>query len=218
MRRRSTRYRPLPNEVVILIPAAGNATRMRGGDKLLERVEGAAQLARVTRAALASGALVIVTLGVAHDARAAVLPDHASIVVLRIPDAAEGMAASLRAGAARAGEAKGLMVLPADMPDLETADIQKVIAHFICASEQPCRAAAADGRPGHPVILPRRLFPAIAALHGDTGARAVLAGEHPGLVPLPGQRATTDLDTPEDWTRWRAGRMAPDAWTGCKSR
>lgn len=191
-------------DVVILIPAAGAATRMRGGDKLLEFVRGEAQLARVTKAALATGARVIVTFGADHIAREMVLNPTDRLEIVTLTDAAEGMAASLRRGAELAQDVAGLMVVPGDMPELEKSDFQEVIAHFSSDPDRACRATAADGTPGHPVILPRRLFPAIARLHGDEGARTVLEGEDPRLVPLPGTRATTDLDTPEDWARWRA--------------
>ena len=70
------------------------------------------------------------------------------------------------------------------------------------------RATAEDGRPGHPVILPARLYPLLAGLAGDTGARTVLAAHAAEVVahPLPGTRALVDLDTPEAWADWRAGR------------
>jgi molybdenum cofactor cytidylyltransferase len=42
------------------------------------------------------------------------------------------------------------------------------------------------------------------SLHGDQGARAVLAQEDVGLIALPGQNAITDLDTPEAWAAWRS--------------
>jgi molybdenum cofactor cytidylyltransferase len=43
-------------------------------------------------------------------------------------------------------------------------------------------------------------------LTGDTGAREVLKrhSDRVHLVPLKGDRALTDLDTPEDWAAWRA--------------
>ena len=193
-------------DVVILIPAAGAATRMRGGDKLLEPVDGEAQLARLARAALATGAQVIVTLGDGHGARKAVLRPAERLRIVTLPDAAEGMTASLRRGAALAQDAAGLLVVPGDMPELDSDDFQKLITHFSCDPTQPIRATAQDGTPGHPVILPQRLLSEVMRLEGDAGARNLLVGEKLRLVPLPGQRATTDLDTPEDWARWRAGR------------
>lgn len=191
-------------DVVILIPAAGAATRMRGGDKLLEPVEGEAQLARLARAALATGAHVIVTLGDGQGGRKAVLRPAERLRIVTLPDAAEGMAASLRRGADLAQGAAGLMVVPGDMPELNTHDLQILIAHFSSDPKRPCRATAEDGTPGHPVILPQRLFSEIMRLQGDAGARSLLDGEEVRRVALPGQRATTDLDTPEDWARWRA--------------
>lgn len=67
-------------------------------------------------------------------------------------------------------------------------------------------ARPARGTPGHPVVLPRRLFPSLLELRGDQGARALLAQEEESLrlIPLPGANATTDLDTAEDWAAWRA--------------
>jgi CTP:molybdopterin cytidylyltransferase MocA len=43
------------------------------------------------------------------------------------------------------------------------------------------------------------------ALHGDEGARSVLAAQasRVRLCPLPLRHAVTDLDTPEDWAQWR---------------
>jgi CTP:molybdopterin cytidylyltransferase MocA len=43
-------------------------------------------------------------------------------------------------------------------------------------------------------------------LSGDEGARAILRRHPPRLLALPGRHAVTDLDTPEDWARWRAAR------------
>jgi CTP:molybdopterin cytidylyltransferase MocA len=67
------------------------------------------------------------------------------------------------------------------------------------------RATDIRGRAGHPVGFPARLLPALLDVSGDLGAREVLTRNPPQPVPLPGQRATLDLDTPEDWAAWRQG-------------
>jgi CTP:molybdopterin cytidylyltransferase MocA len=195
----------------VLIPAAGAARRMRGADKLLEPVEGRPLLALLAARARAAGAPVLVTLAPGQHARAAALAGL-DVTLAEVPEAAEGMAASLRAGAAAlcAGGHDGLMVLPADMPEIEAEDIGGMIAAF-AAQPAPApilRATAADGRPGHPVILPVRLAAELDRLAGDTGARAVLRAHAAEVMahPLPQARALTDLDTPEDWAEWRAAR------------
>ena len=133
------------------------------------------------------------------------------IMAIPVPNAAEGMSASLARGAVAAdtlgGDAApgGIMVLPADMPEIDAEDLKKLCAAFETAPDQIVRAVSSDGTPGHPVIFPRRCFAALAVLTGDAGARSVLEGEEVTLVPLAGNHATLDLDTPEDWAAWGGG-------------
>jgi CTP:molybdopterin cytidylyltransferase MocA len=189
--------------LTILIPAAGNATRMRGGDKLLEPVAGEPMLRRQARIARSVCAQVIVTLRDPDPARMGCL-QGVDVTTLSVQGAAEGMAASIRAGAVRTVGA--LMILPADMPEITAVDLQTLIAAF----DQSCilRATASDGTPGHPVIFPADLLAELAALQGDEGGRAVVQRhrDRVHLIALPDQHATLDLDTPEAWAQWRVQR------------
>jgi molybdenum cofactor cytidylyltransferase len=197
--------------VAILVPAAGAARRMRGGDKLLEEVDGRPLIARQAGIAAATGCPVLVTLPPDRPARAAALAGLPVETVI-VPDAAEGMAASIRAGARWAGgRARALMILLPDLPGLGAEDLRALIAAQSAEPRAIWQATAADGTPGHPVIWPDAVFPALAGLAGDGGARAILAAPPVPLRrhPLPGDRATADLDTPEAWAEWRARQ--PDA-------
>ncbi len=187
---------------VILLCAAGASGRMRGADKLLEPVAGVALLRRQALAGLATGTRVLVTLPPDRPRRAAAL-DGLAVEPVPVPDAAEGLAASIRAGVA-AARGGALLVMLADMPDIGAEDLALLIAGHAAAPDAVIRAAAEDGRPGHPVLFPARMAAALAGLRGDRGARDLLRAEMPVLVPLPGCRALTDLDTPEDWAAWRA--------------
>lgn len=192
--------------LAIVIPAAGRGARMRGRDKLLEVVEGQPLLTRQARMAAGLGVPVLVTLPEDRPARAAALAGLEGVETRVLAGAAEGMAASLRTGAAWAGGhgADGLMVVLPDMPDLGQIDLKKVSHAAVKHPEYVIQAVAEGDRAGHPVVLPARLFARIQGLRGDTGARAVIAAERIVPVPLPGRRAITDLDTPEDWAAWRA--------------
>jgi CTP:molybdopterin cytidylyltransferase MocA len=118
------------------------------------------------------------------------------------------MAASLRAAVAAAPEAAPLAVLLADMPEITSQDISTLVGAFEAAGgERVVRAASEDGQPGQPVIFPARLRPALLGLTGDAGGREILRQEEVVLVALPGRRALTDLDTPEDFAAYR-GRPA----------
>ncbi|MDZ4312869.1 MAG: nucleotidyltransferase family protein [Cypionkella sp.] len=192
--------------LTILIPAAGAASRMQGGDKLLELVDAEPMLRRQARVARLVCPRVIVTLRVDDLARMQVLAGL-DLTILAVPDAAEGMAASIRAGAAAAPGA--LMILPADMPDIDATDLATMIDAFDQAPQAILRGTSADGRPGHPVIIPAELRTELQSLRGDQGARSVFALHHARikLIALPDQHALTDLDTPEAWAAWRARRQ-----------
>ncbi|MCU0855413.1 MAG: nucleotidyltransferase family protein [Rhodobacteraceae bacterium] len=196
---------PLPRPVLLLL-AAGASSRMRGGDKLLEDAGGEPMLARAARAAAATGLEVIVTLRPDRPLRARAL-DGLGVRRVIVPDAGDGMAASLRAGVAASPPGAPVAVLLADMPEIESGDLLRLVEAFEAAGgARVVRAAAEDGRPGQPVIFPARLREALLALSGDTGGRDILRREDALLVPLPGTRALTDLDTPEDFDAWRRDR------------
>ena len=184
-----------------VLTAAGSARRMQGRDKLLEGVQGQPLLRVMAQRLLAAGlGPVAVTLRAPDPTRAAAL-EGLEVTALPVPDAAAGMSASLRVAALwAAGEA--LLVCPADMPDLTPEDFSACADAFDGAA--PLRATASDGTPGHPVIFPAHLLPLFADLTGDEGARALLRAHSPRLLALPGTHATTDLDTPEAWEKWRA--------------
>ncbi len=187
----------------VLLFAAGASRRMAPRDKLLEPVEGVPLLRRVALRALATGWPVHVLLP-DRPARVAALSGLA-VRCVTVARAAEGMGASFRAGMAAVGDGRPVMTVLADMPEIDTPDLLAVYAAFTRAGgDRPARAATADGRPGQPVIFPPRLLSRLAGLDGDTGGRAVLAGENVVAVTRPGERAIIDLDTPEDWAAWRA--------------
>jgi CTP:molybdopterin cytidylyltransferase MocA len=192
-------------DLAILIPAAGASRRMRGGDKLLELVKGEPALRHTAALAVQTGARVIVTLpnsGPMLPARRTALTGL-GFRPIEIPDYHDGMSASLRAGARAAGPAEGLMVLLPDMPDIEAKDIDLLISAFAADTTRPVRGMTEDGKHGHPVIFPRRLFQEMTVLTGDRGGGIILNGEDVLGIALGGQRALADLDTPEDWDAWR---------------
>lgn len=176
---------------------------MRGADKLIEPVAGIPLLRRAALAGLAAGLPVTVVLPPDRPARAAAVADlPVACTVAR--HAAAGMGHSLAAGIA-AVPGRAAIIHLADLPDIGAEDLAALRDAARANPGRILRATAADGTPGHPVVFPLRLRPTLLRLTGDEGARAVLRGEAPLPVPLPGRRAVTDLDTPEDWARWRAG-------------
>ena len=113
-------------------------------------------------------------------------------------NANEGMGTSLAAGVRAASEADGWVVALADMPFLRPETI-RVIAKGL-SDGAVIAAAAYRGERGHPVGFARRFLDELSALHGDQGARELLA-QRPECVSLfevddPG--VLRDIDRPSD--------------------
>ena len=199
---------PRRPHVTALLLAAGGSTRMEGRDKLLEEIDGV-PLIRRSAEVLLGGPVdeVVCVLRPEDEARRAAL-SGLNLTLVENPRAAEGMGTSISAGVSALGvHTDALLVALGDMPEVTSADVARLIAGFDPGEGRAIvRAVAQDGTPGNPVLIGRRFFEALAALDGDRGAKVVLAenSEFVVDVPLEGRRALTDLDTPEDWARWRA--------------
>ena len=193
--------------IAILILAAGASTRMQGADKLLEVIGGQDLISRVTSRAFATGFPVYVAIATDRMERAKAIA-HMPITIVPVADANEGMSASLRSGIRSLPSGlTGVLVMLADMPEITKEDLVTLLTHFAeTGADHVVRATDSTGHPGHPVILPRRMFNALKRLKGDQGARGLLDQERVNLVRLPEGHAGTDLDTPQDWVAWRAGR------------
>ena len=188
----------------ILLLAAGASSRMRGRDKLLERIDATPQLTRIATAAQATGCPVWVALAPDKPARTAAL-DGLALRLITVPNPGLGLSASLAAGLQIIPPQASVMMLLADLPEIEAADLITVASHQAKYPGDILRATATDGRFGHPVVFPPWARAHLGALQGDTGAREFLARhtDRTRPVPLPAAHATTDLDTPEDWAEWR---------------
>lgn len=121
---------------------------------------------------------VIVVLG------AAVVDVPAPARAVVAEDWADGLSASVRAGLLAAHESADFVALTTvDTPDVGAAAVRRVHA---AAGESASGLARASyhGRPGHPVVLARRHWPALlAVLTGDDGAGPFLRGR-PDVVSV----------------------------------
>ena len=187
----------------ILILAAGQSSRMRGLDKLAEAIDGTPQLSRITAAACMVSPAVYVALTPARLPLIAGLP----ATPLILPGSTEGMGGSLRDGVASLPYCETFMVVLADIPDLSADDMRAVLQGPVHSPHSLIwRGATPDGQPGHPILFHASLRAQFASLTGDAGGEAIVKPlrAQTWTTPLPHARA--DLDTPEDWARWRASR------------
>lgn len=190
--------------IPILILAAGESRRMRGRDKLAELVDGEPLLRRQTLAALRLGGPVFVALpGPGHD-RAQHIADL-EVTPLIVPEAAEGMSGTLRGAVAQLPDCAAFLVVLADLPLIDAAAMRAVCDLREARPEAMIwRGTTETGKPGHPILFDARLRPEFESLQGDTGGEVIVRRHPVATVALPGEAARLDLDTPEDWDRFRA--------------
>lgn len=193
----SARHARAAHGLYAIVLAAGPSTRF-GSPKQLVRLKGRPLLHTVvTRAAEVTGSALIVVLGAGADQLAPLLKHCPGTLVIN-REWREGLASSIRAGLARLPPAcSGVLLLLADQAGVTADDLRRLAGTW---RKQPQYMAAAlyAGTVGAPAIFPRSVFPELAALRGDAGARAVLRRGSDTLVRVPMPSAALDVDTPED--------------------
>ena len=187
--------------IAAIVLAAGEGTRF-GGTKQLEVVRGAPLVQHAVDAAAGADLdEIVVVLG--HDAervRAVLrLPGSARVVVNE--RYAEGQSTSLACGLGGLGPTTvAAVVLLADQPGITSAHVRTLAQRFE-ETGRPAIRLRFGQTPG-PALLARALWPEVAALSGDVGARALL-DDRPDLVeeiPLD-EEVPIDVDLPEDLGR-----------------
>jgi len=193
-----------PPVAAVLLAAGGS--RRAGRAKLLFPWRGTTLLGHAARAALASGASpVLCVLGCEGERLAAEL---AGLPLHLVENDAweEGLAASFRAALAAlpelAPEAEGALFLLADQPLVGAPELARLLAHareLAGPGGAPPLVASSHGeRLGPPVLLPARLWPELAGLRGDRGAREILDRHLDELHTFPLPEAAYDVDREED--------------------
>jgi len=154
-------------DAAFIVLAAG-AGRRFGGPKQLAPLGGRPLLQHAVDAA--PDPLTVVLGAHADEVRAGIDLDGARVVVCE--DWEEGQAASLRAGVAAVGAVDAAIVLLGDMPFVTTQVIIGALDQLTTGWDAV--RTLYGGKPGHPVVLGRRVLSAVPSLRGDVGARDLL--------------------------------------------
>ena len=178
-------------DVAIVLLAAGNARRF-GSDKLMADFEGAPMGARVAHELVSVAAAAHFAV-CQPDAVIAAHYARLGFDIVDNPRADLGLSGSLHLAveAALRTDAQALLIALADMPFVQTAHIDTLIA--ACTDTV---VASFDGhQPMPPAIFPRSHWPDLLATAGDAGARHILAGAEKLTAPA---GTLCDIDTPDD--------------------
>ena len=178
--------------------AAGTGSRF-GATKQLVVVDGKPLAQHAIDALDAAGVdeIVVVT---GHDAVSVAsgltLPGNARIVWNKVYR--DGQASSLAAALHElADESEAAVILMADQPGVTPDVIRSLVSRFRATRKQVVRAMYSDG-PG-PSLLSREIYAEAGHLHGDVGARVLIAS-HPEWVEevAVAGPAPRDIDLPSD--------------------
>ncbi|MEH0198752.1 nucleotidyltransferase family protein [Caulobacter sp. CCNWLY153] len=186
-------------EAIVL--AAGAGTRF-GGGKLLADYRSRTLLDHALDAALAAPVervTAVIRPGDSALAERIAVRTDPRLRPLLAPDAAEGLGASLRAGARALDPAgDGVFVFLGDMPDVPH-DLADALAARLVEGVRIVAPVHA-GRRGHPVLFSRACFADLATLGGDRGAQGLMAaaGEALALVETDAAGVLFDVDRRED--------------------
>ncbi|RDI61770.1 nucleotidyltransferase family protein [Microvirga subterranea] len=198
-----------------LVLAAGAGTRF-GGRKLLAPWGGGVLLHGALQVALSApvAGVVLVTgadskeVSEAAQDFAATWTNAPDVHVIHAQDHRDGLSASLRAGlAALPPSASGAFIFLGDMLCIPST-VPAALADAMTLPNILAAAPVYEGRRGHPVLVSAFLFPQLAALHGDQGARRVLDGLGPALalVPTYDPGVLLDVDETADLARILSAR------------
>ena len=173
-----------------VVLAAGEARRF-GTTKQIAMLDGRPLVAHAIDALRGAdvGEIVVVT---GHDAEAVEAALPADVLVVRNPRYRDGQSTSLGAALhALAEDSEAAVILMADQPGVTADDVRALIDGFVRTRHAIVRLRYTDG-PG-PALLSREIYAEAGHLHGDTGARVLMAS-HPEWVAS----VTVDRPVPRD--------------------
>lgn len=204
--------RPLPrtapklrdNRFVAIVLAAGSSRRMGSEDKLFKTINGVPLLRHTVEQICTSNIskCLVVVRQITEKHRDAL--KGLDIDLVEAPDAAKGMSASMRAGVLAVGpKSKGYLICLADMPDITSMHINKIVAaHNPDSGDLIIRPKSPSGQFGHPVLFDGRFYEDMTSIDGDVGAKSVISSAKESVLDIEMDEAVcVDLDTSEAWAQ-----------------
>ena len=191
-------------QIAALVLAAGGSRRLGEAKQLLCDATGETLIVRIVRALHAAEFDPIVVVTGADADRVAAAVTGLPVYLVHHAGWADGMGTTIAHGmawlATEVPTAAGVVIAACDMPSVTVSHLRALRAASDAASARVASAYAATH--GIPALFPRRDWPTLQALSGDTGARGLLRLADTRSVSLAG--GTFDLDTPADVAAWRA--------------
>ena len=195
----------------VIVLAAGRGARFLGADhKLVQSLGTGTVLGTTLRHVIVSGlpTVVVTTDALAGLARRSVAArDVVVLPEVGSPDGGPlGMGYSIATGVSARPDAAGWLVLPGDMPMVQSTTLQALARQM---ADHPIVYAQYKGRRGHPVGFDAELYSELVVLTGDEGARR-LVGRYPATgIEVDDPGVLIDVDTEADLEQLRKAPLDP---------
>ncbi|MDU2243106.1 MAG: nucleotidyltransferase family protein [Paenibacillus sp.] len=185
---------------------AGGASRRMGEPKLLLPAPRGNLLQQTVHQALEAGNVRVAVIAAEGGPLRREQVEGLTVEWLTTAQADRGLGASLAAGVRQLEERHlpaAIQVLLGDQPEISPEAVRQTAEAFAQTGAGIVQTRY-DDRPAHPVLFAAQLFPELMALDGDAGAKELLQQYKDQIleVKIPGP-APRDIDTPEDYERFR---------------
>jgi molybdenum cofactor cytidylyltransferase len=186
--------------ICAVILAAGQSSRL-GQPKQLIAFRGQTLIARAVHSALNSHAdQVVVVTGADSNAIEEEISDL-SVTTVYNAGWQTGKASSIHTGINATIEldnnVEAILFMTCDQPRVTTDLLNQIVDRYRSGDNNPVACQYA-GTIGIPALIPRRLFPKLMILQGDSGAREVLLAHAEEVRTIPFENCVLDIDTEED--------------------
>lgn len=187
--------------ITAVVLAAGSSRRM--GSNKLALPWGKSTILESTLQALTTPQINRRILVLGHEAERWQHLAEQGWEMVQSPLYAQGQSYSLRAGIRNLGaECESILFCLGDLPLLQKATVDYLIEVFQ-QNKLLLAAPAYQGKRGNPVLFASSLLPELRELSGDVGARIFFQRYPHILVPVDDYGTITDIDTPEEYEKWR---------------
>jgi molybdenum cofactor cytidylyltransferase len=186
--------------IAAIVLAAGMSRRMGSNKLLAELPDGQKMIAATIGNVLKTSAHPVIVVTGHEDEKIRAALAGARVSFVHAPGYRDGMAESLRTGiAALSDEIAAALIILGDMPLVDSASLDRLLAAFDPEEGREIIVPVFDGQRGNPVLWGKKFFPELLAVTGDIGARNILLRhmESVAEIPMPTDATLRDFDTPD---------------------
>ncbi len=182
-----------------IIPAAGFSSRMKGWKALLEDQDRTTFLESAVRKALGACERVLLVGGYRFETVKKIIKTSERVILLENTGYPKGMLSSIQT--ALGSVERDFFITPVDMPGIQTGHYRTLYSFF---DKSRIIRPVFKGQPGHPILCPFCYRDMIRDVNGERLIDVLRHWECVDL-PWPDQSVVADIDTPEDYEKWKHG-------------